>query len=228
MAGAITTDHWYVISSLDIRSDDAAAVVTLGNSITDGRGSGTNKQNRWPDELAKRLQSNDGTENVAVLNAGIGGNCVLFQCLGPSALDRFERDVLDPPGVKWLIILEGVNDIANSGRDPAQLARDLTDAYEEMIDAAHANDILVYGATIMPFGASFYDSPAHEQTRQAVNSWIRNSGVFDDVIDLDEAMRDPNNPNQMAPGLHDGDFLHPSEEGHRKMAEAVDLSLFTR
>ena len=228
MANSIKTDHWYVISSLDVFREDGAAVVTLGNSITDGRGSGTNKQNRWPDELAKRLQANAGTEEVAVLNAGIGGNCVLVQCLGPSALDRFERDVLTPPGVKWLIILEGVNDIGNSGGDPRVLARDLTDAYEQMIDSAHAHGILVYGATIMPFGNSFYYSDAHEQAREAVNDWIRNSGKFDAVIDLDEAMRDPDIPGQMASDVHDGDFLHPNENGHRKMAEAVDLSLFTQ
>lgn len=223
---ATTTDHWYVISSLDVLRKDGGAVVTLGNSITDGRGSGTNLQNRWPDELARLLQSDDSTNDVAVLNGGIGGNCVLRQCLGPSALDRFERDVLTPPGVRWLIVLEGVNDIGNSGGDPAVLARDLTDAYEQMINDAHAQDILVYGATIMPFGTSFYDSPAHEQARQAVNEWIRTSGAFDAVIDMDAAMRDPDNPTRMAPGLHDGDFLHPSQTGHRKMAEAVDLSLF--
>jgi lysophospholipase L1-like esterase len=228
MANAIKTDHWYVISSLDVRRKDASAVVTLGNSITDGRGSGTNMQNRWPDELARRLQADNRTVDVAVLNAGIGGNCVLVQCLGPSALNRFERDVLTPPGVRWLIILEGVNDIGNSGPNAPIVAQNLIDAFEQMITDAHANDILVYGATIMPFGNSFYFSPGNEAARQTVNEWIRTSGAFDAVIDLDAAMRDPDIPNQLAPDVHDGDFLHPSQLGHRKMAEAVDLSLFAQ
>ena len=225
-ASSIKTDHWYIISSLDVLRKDASAIVTLGNSITDGRGSGTNMQNRWPDELARRLQADDRTKDAAVLNAGIGGNCVLRQCLGPSALNRFERDVLTPPGVRWLIILEGVNDIGGSGANARIVAQDLIAAYEQMIVDAHAQDILVYGATIMPFGDSFYYSPGNEEARQTVNEWIRTGGAFDAVIDLDAAMRDPDNPIRMAPGLHDGDFLHPSELGHHEMAEAVDLTLF--
>jgi lysophospholipase L1-like esterase len=229
MHGAASTDHWYIIEGIDIVNEDAAAVVTLGNSITDGRGSGTNKQNRWPDELARRLQANESTQNVAVLNAGIGGNCVLKSCLGPSALDRFRRDVIDQNGVRWLIILEGVNDIGTSHPDSsAKVAQNLIEAYQKMIQKAHARDILVYGATILPFGASFYDSPEHEAARQTVNEWIRSSGAFDALVDLDVALQDPNNPTQMLPGAHDGDFLHPSERGHRMMAEAVDLNLFIR
>jgi lysophospholipase L1-like esterase len=229
MDGAATTDHWYIIEGIDVVNEDAAAVVTLGNSITDGRGSGTNKQNRWPDELARRLQANEGTKNVAVLNAGIGGNCVLKACLGPSALDRFRRDVIDQDGVRWVIVLEGVNDIGTSHPDSsANVAEDLIEAYQEMIRKAHARNILAYGATILPFGASFYDSPEHEAARQTVNEWIRTSGTFDAVVDLDMALRDPENPTQMRPEVHDGDFLHPSELGHRMMAEAVDLNLFIR
>src|SRR3989339_132872 len=111
-SGAVATDHWYIINTIDVLAPEyAAAVVILGNSITDGRGSGTNKQNRWPDELARRLQENSDTQQVAILNQGIGGNCVLRACLGPSAISRFKRDVIDQNGVKWLIILEGINDI---------------------------------------------------------------------------------------------------------------------
>jgi len=227
--GAITADHWYIINGIDVvASENAAAVVVLGNSITDGRGSGTNKQNRWPDVLAKRLLKNPGTNQIAVLNAGIGGNCVLRPCLGPSALNRFDRDVIGATGVHWLIILEGINDIGGSRgtEGAAKVANDLISAYEQMIDKAHSKGILVYGATLMPFGGSFYDSPDHESARQKVNEWIRNSDRFDAVIDLDAAMRDPENPLQLLPAGDTGDHLHPNEAGHRMMGEAVNLKLF--
>jgi lysophospholipase L1-like esterase len=227
--GAVTTDHWYIINTIDVvASESAAAVVVLGNSITDGRGSGTNKQNRWPDVLANRLQENPDSRHVAVLNAGIGGNCVLRDCLGPAALSRFERDVVGATGVRWLIILEGINDIGGSRgtEGAAKVATDLIAAYGQMIDSAHANGILVYGATLMPFGGSFYDSPDHEAAWQKVNEWIRTSGRFDAVIDLDAATRDPENPLQLLPAGDTGDHLHPNETGHQMMGEAVDLSLF--
>lgn len=229
-AGAVTTEHWYVINGIDVMAPDtSAAIVVLGNSITDGRGSGTNKQNRWPDELARRLQENLGTEHVSVLNAGIGGNCVLKNCLGPSALNRFNRDVINQSGVKWLIILEGINDIGNAQgtQGSVKVAEDLINAYSDMIDTAHAKGILVYGATILPMGGSFYFSADHEKARQTVNEWIRNSGRFDAVIDLDKALRNPTDTLKLIPIADSGDHLHPSETGHRMLAEAVDLSLFT-
>ena len=228
MPEAATTDHWYTINGIDIIAPDAKAVVVLGNSITDGRGSGTNKQNRWPDELAKRLLANPDTRNVAVLNLGIGGNCVLRQCLGPSALDRFERDVLNQYNVHWLIILEGINDIgqAHGSEGSGKVASDLIHAYIQMIDSAHTKNMLVYGATLLPFGGSFYDSPDHEKARTTVNEWIRTSGRFDAVIDLEAALRDPSNPLQLLPAADTGDHLHPNENGHRMMGEAVDLNLF--
>jgi len=229
-SSAVKTDHWYIINTIDVLApDSAAAVVVLGNSITDGRGSGTNKQNRWPDELARRLQENFDTQYVAVLNQGIGGNCVLRACLGPSAKNRFNRDVIGQNGVKWLIILEGINDIGQAWGDQgsAQVAQDLIAAYEEMIESAHANGIRVYGATLLPFGNSFYYTEDHETARQTVNEWIRNGGHFDAVIDLDEALRDPDNPLILRSEADTGDHLHPNETGHRMMAEAVDLNLFT-
>jgi lysophospholipase L1-like esterase len=222
--GAVTTDHWYIINTIDILAPDSAyAIAILGNSITDGRGSGTNKQNRWPDELARRLNENPHTQLVAVLNEGIGGNCVLGDCLGPSALSRFKRDVLNQNGVKWLIILEGINDIGN---EAPGVGNSLIDAYKQIIYSAHGNGIFVYGATLLPFGGSFYDSEAHETERQTVNEWIRSSGRFDAVIDLDVALRDPENPLHLLPVADTGDHLHPNERGHRMMAEAVDLALF--
>ena len=229
MPDAIHTDHWYVISGIDVASrPDAAAVVTLGDSITDGRGSGTNRQNRWPDRLAGRMRDSGELGHVAVLNKGIGGNCVLKPCLGPSALARFERDVLAEAGVRWLIVLHGVNDIGGSQEADADGVVDrLTKAYATMIDRAHEKGIKVFGATILPFGGSFYDSPCHEEVRQSVNSWIRTSGRFDAVIDLDAALRDPESPNRLLAGADTGDHLHPSERGHELIAEAVDLRLFS-
>jgi lysophospholipase L1-like esterase len=224
-SGAARTDHWYVINTIDVSApDSAAAVAILGNSITDGRGSGTNKQNRWPDELANRLQANPNTRQVSVLNEGIGGNCVLRQCLGPSALSRFGRDVLQQNGVRWLIILEGINDIG--GAQVSGIGEDIISAYRQMIHYAHLEGIFVYGATLLPFGGSSYYSDLHETERQIVNEWIRNSGEFDAVIDLEAALEDPENPGYLLPEADDGDGLHPSETGHRMMAEAVDLSLF--
>ncbi len=226
----VTTDHWYIIDAIHVKApDEAAAIAIIGDSITDGRGSGTNKQNRWPDVLASRLQANDATKNVSVLNHGIGGNCVTRSCLGPSAQSRFERDVINQPGVKWLIILEGVNDIGgvHTEEQAEEISNSIISVYEEMIQKAQANNILVYGGTIMPFGGSFYDRPASESARQMINNWIRNSGKFDAVIDFDTSLADPENPLKLTSDGDDGDGLHPNERGHEIIAESFDLSLFT-
>ncbi|MBN2807849.1 MAG: SGNH/GDSL hydrolase family protein, partial [Prolixibacteraceae bacterium] len=158
MPESIPTDHWYTIANIDVKAPArAASVAILGNSITDGRGSGTNKQNRWPDVLSEQLLANPATALTGVLNQGIGGNCVLKNCLGPAAVDRFERDVLMQHGVKWLILLEGVNDLGQTPDSLAamQVANDLIAAYDQLITTAHASNIKVYGATILPFGYSF-------------------------------------------------------------------------
>ena len=225
LAGARRTEHWYILEGIDVETPDSSgAVVTLGDSITDGRGSGTDKNDRWPDDLAGRLQANKDTADVAVLNEGIGGNCILRGGLGPTALSRFDRDVLSQSGVRWLIIFEGVNDIGGS-RD-ASVVTNLIDAYQKMIDQARSRHIRVYGATITPFGRSFYDRLGHETARAEVNNWIRTSGKFDAVIDFDAAVRDPKNPTNLLPGADSGDHLHPNERGYRMMAGAIDLKLF--
>ena len=220
------TDHWYVINTIEVQSSDSASAISiLGDSITDGRGSGTNKQDRWPDELAIRLQSDNSTKRLAILNEGIGGNCVLAGGLGPYAVSRFQRDVLNQNGVKYLIILEGINDIGGS-QNAATVSQNLINAFGNFIDQAHAQNILVYGATLTPFGGSSYDSPTHQIAGRALNDWIRHSGRFDGVIDFDSLMHDPANPARMLPANDSGDHLHPSETGHYMMAQAVNLSLF--
>ena len=138
------------------------------------------------------------------------------------------RDVIKQSGIRWLIIFEGINDIGGSrgSESAAKVADDLTAAYEQMIDSAHVEGIRIYGATLLPFGGSFYDSPDHEMARTKVNKWIRTSGRFDAVIDLDAALQNPENPLQLLPEADTGDHLHPNETGHRMIAEAVDLTLF--
>ncbi len=228
-AGSVHTDHWYVLNGVDVKTvTNSAAVVVIGNSITDGRGSGTNKQNRWPDILAERLLNYPPTRHVAVLNQGIGGNCVLKACLGPSALDRFERDVINQTGVKWLIVLEGINDIGGiqTSETADSVAHNLIAAYEKMIDAAHAKGIKAFGATITPFGKSFYDKDFRQEARTIVNQWIRTSGRFDAIIDFDKLLENPEEPLTIIPNAHTGDFLHPNEYGYKMMGEYIDLKLF--
>lgn len=228
--GAVTTDHWYVINGIDvIASSDAFAIAALGNSITDGRGSGTNRQNRWTDILSERLLNNETTKNTAVLNLGIGGNCVLRGGLGPTALSRFDRDILSQSNVKYLLILEGINDIGgikNAEAAPG-IAQELIDAYSLMADKAHAKGIKVYGCTILPFETSFYDKPFRQLARDIVNEWIRTTSKFDAVIDFDKIMRNPDDVKKILPALHDNDWLHPNEDGYKKMGESIDMKLFT-
>lgn len=226
--GAVETEHWYVINGIDVEAPKSAAVAIIGNSITDGRGSGTNKQDRWPDILSERLLKNPATKRIGVLNMGIGGNCVLHGGLGPTALERLERDILKQHGVRWIIILEGVNDIGGT-RDSASaaaVAKDLIDAYGKMIDEGHQRGLKVYGATITPINRSFYYKDYREAARETVNRWIRTSGRFDAVIDFDKVMRNPDEPTTLLPEAQSGDYLHPNEKGYEMMGGAVDLNLF--
>ncbi len=223
MTAAQTTDHWYILSGVDVMASPAAlGVVILGDSIADGRGSTTNGNDRWPDDLARRLLANAATPAVAVMNQGIGGNAVTTGGLGPTAVSRFSRDVLGQSGARWAVVFEGVNDI---GGDVSASA--ITSAFASFISQAHARNLLIYGATITPFGANAYYSVVHEAARQAVNTYIR-SGAFDGFIDLDAAVRDASTPPKLQPTYDSGDGLHLTPAGYQKLADTFDLALFTR
>ena len=233
MEGAIKTEHWYNIEDVDVMAGKSyGALVTFGDSITDGRGSTTGHNNRWPDDLAVRLHTNAPTACVSVINTGIGGNAI-FGGLGPAGVKRFRRDVLDQSGVRWVVIVEGVNDIGGArGQRETTLATNLIAAYKEFATEAHDHNIRIYGATITPFGGSGYDSPQHEEIRQYANAWIRTNSFFDGVIDFDAAVRDPVNPNKFKaeyhPGLYANDWLHLNADGYQTMANSINLSLFAK
>ncbi|MBB6052746.1 SGNH/GDSL hydrolase family protein [Armatimonas rosea] len=223
LPNAAKVDHWYFLSGVEVLAEkNAAAMVTLGDSITDGRGSPTNGNGRWPDYLARRLQADKRTRNIAVLNAGIGGNCVIKGGIGPSALARFDRDVLAQPGVKWLILFEGINDLGTKSAN----ATELIAAYEQLAARAQAHGIKVYGATILPCGSSFYFTPELERERQALNQWIRTTRTLDAFLDFDAALRDPQNPTQLSPAAESNDHLHPEKLGYKVLAESIPLGLF--
>jgi len=216
---AVTDSVRPYLTGVDVDAPGASAVVALGDSITDGMLSSPNLNLRWPDDLARRLQAAGNV--VGVVNEGVAGNCVVVNCLGPSALARFTRDVLTVSGVKYLIVLEGVNDVGNA---PTLTASQLGAAYRTMVALAHARGILVFGATITPFGGSNYATTAHEQLRQQINAFIRTGGAFDGVIDFDKAIANPASPAHILP-QYDGDHIHPNDAGYQAMANAIDLAL---
>ena len=224
-------DSWYFLDGVDVPArDDSRAIIALGDSITDGAHSTANANRRWPDVLAAKLKQEHGLENVAVLNQGIGGNRVLNDVYGPSALARLDRDVLAQNGAKYVIVLEGINDIGRfprpAGPEDAFTPEQMELAYTELVEAAHEHGMKAYGATLTPYGGCFYFSDKGEQVREAVNQWIRTSGVFDGVIDFDQITRDPQNPNRFNPAYDSGDHLHPSDAGYKAMADGIDLKLF--
>jgi lysophospholipase L1-like esterase len=234
LTSPVTADHWYLLDGLDVQAKTGAAdVVTLGDSITDGRGSITNENTRWPDDLARDLAADKKYASVGVLNHGIGGNNILHDGLGPSALARFDRDVIAQSGVRWVLIFEGVNDIGGSRRaiergQTPDVADRIIQAYQQFVIRAHTHGLRIYGATITPFGKSQYGSPGTEAERQKVNAWIRTSGQFDAVVDFDKVTRDPNAPDQLQAALDSGDHLHLNSEGYKQMAAAIDLKLFAQ
>jgi lysophospholipase L1-like esterase len=228
MASATSTEHWYFISGIDVMAPASYdATVAIGDSITDGRGVDINKNDRWTDDLSARFQGMSTTSNVGMLNQGIGATNLVGT--GTAAQARFARDVLGQDGVRYVIVFDGVNDIGGGASFASMMP-----VYASMISQAHAKGLLIFGATITPFGANAYYTPAHEAVRQQVNTYIR-SGVFDGVLDFDAAVTDGGNPPKLqsqyatwtsADGSGDG--LHPSPAGYQKMADSVDLTLFTK
>ncbi len=210
---AARTDHWYTISSIDvIPAKKASAIAVLGDSITDGRGTTTNGQDRWTDQLSRSLLANN--KNISVLNFGLGGNCILRGGLGPNGKDRYERDLFGHHGVKYVILFEGVNDFGGSP-DALKTAEEIKEVWQEIVAEAHKRGIKVFCATVTPFKGNGYDRGNHEQGRAALNEWIRTSGVFDGVIDFDAMVRDSKDPLRLNPPfLFENDWLHHNASGY--------------
>ena len=227
MPVARTATSWYWLSGVEVlASEPAAAIVTLGDSITDGAYSSRDTNHRWPDILAEQLSKRRGAP-LAVLNEGISGNRLLHDVAGPNALARFNRDVLGQDGVRYLIVLEGINDIGwphmRGGRDGGEVvsAEDIIAALRQIAERAHAHGIRVFGGTLTPFEGAFYETPDGEAEREAVNHWIRTSGAFDGVIDFDKVTRDPAQPERFLPADDSGDHLHPNDTGYDVMGRAA-------
>jgi lysophospholipase L1-like esterase len=230
IADATTTESWYWLSGVDVLAPaDAGLIVAFGDSITDGATSTADTDSSWPNRLAQRLLANKATTNLAIVNEGISGNRLLHDGMGISALARFDRDVLALPGVKWLIVMLGINDIGfgSLASSEAVTADDVIAAHKQLIDRAHLHGIRVMGATLTPFAGALYYSEGGEAIRQAVNRWIRTSKAYDAVIDFDMATRDPENARQIRSAYNIRDHLHPNDAGYKAMADAFNLSIFT-
>jgi lysophospholipase L1-like esterase len=226
-----TIVSWYFLDGIDVPAiPGSRAVVTLGDSITDGAKSTSNANRRWPDVLAARLSQDPKLSHISVLNEGIGGNRVLNENTGPSALSRLDRDVLAQSGARYVIVLESINDIGRlehlQAPSDAITAQQLEMALKQIADAAHEHGMKAFGATLNPCGGSTHYSETGEQVRQAVNDWIRTSGTFDGTIDFDKITRDPQDPHRFNPIYDSGDHLHPGDAGYKAMGEGIDLALF--
>jgi len=231
IADAATTLSYYYLAAVDVEAPAAAAaLVTFGDSITDGTASTPNSDHNWPSLLAARLAKNKKTASVGVANMGIGGNRVLYDGSGASALARLDRDVLSQSGVKWVMLLEGINDIGRVGTNTpeAPTADGLIAAYKQLIEIAHTHGIAVIGCTLTPYEGAGYSREPGEAVRQAVNTFIRTGGAFDAVVDFEAATRDSGNPKRFRAAFDPGDHLHPNDAGYQAMADAVDLAIFTR
>jgi lysophospholipase L1-like esterase len=233
-----TSTNKYFLSQVEVASTASpSVVVTLGDSITDGYMSQTDGNHRWPDRLAERLAARSSAQPVGVVNAGISGNRILHddpeEMFGPSALARLDRDVLSVPGLRWVVLLEGINDIGhptNAGLPEQDVSADqIIAGMKQIIDRVHARGAKIFGVTLTPYENTAYHAfytPAGEAKREAVNDWIRNSKSFDAVIDFDALLRDPADPKRIKREFDSGDHLHPNDAGYRAMGDAVDLDLF--
>ncbi|PHY20413.1 SGNH/GDSL hydrolase family protein [Caulobacter sp. BP25] len=218
-----------LISGVEVRGgSQRPVIVAIGDSITEGARSTPDADLGWPEQLAARLAARG--VDMSVVNVGISGGRLLREVSGPSALTRFDRDVLSTSGVSSVVLLEGINDIGRAAQpgyaSEAVSADDLIAGYRQLIARAHARGVKIYAGTLLPFEGAMYFHAAGEATRQAVNAWIRTSGEVDGVIDFEAAMKDPAKPTRMLEGLHSGDFLHPGDAGYARMAETADKALF--
>ena len=231
-----TTESIFFLSGVEVAATRGAGVlVTFGDSITDGTGSTADTNQRWPNLLGQRLAA-QGRLNIGILNQGIAGNRVLHDMIGENALARFERDVMSWPNLSHVVVMLGINDIGFSeianfpfgdevDNSPIS-AEQLIAAHRQLIARAKSRGVKIYGATLTPFGGAGYFSEAGEAKRQAVNTWIRESGEYDGVIDFDQALRDPLEPTRMREDLHAGDWLHPNDTGYAVMASVINLAVF--
>jgi lysophospholipase L1-like esterase len=229
LSDTIMTQSWYFLSGVDIVAPaDAATLVTFGDSITDGATSTVDTNSSWPSFLAQRLLANPETAHIAVVNEGISGNRLLHDGAGVAALSRFDSDVLAQPGVKWVTVMLGINDIGFGMRQPSEAvtADDVIGALRQLADRAHVHGIKVIGCTLTPYEGAAYYSEAGEPVREAVNQWIRTGGAFDTVVDFEAVVRDTANPKQIRPNFNIRDHLHPNDAGYKAMADAIDLSMF--
>lgn len=234
----ITDDSRYFLTDVDVAaSPGAMAVVAFGDSITDGVGSRLDGYGRWPDALAAKLQNDPALASISVVNAGIAGNRILNDgvdpFVGPSGLARLDRDALDKPGARWILLLAGSNDISASDMLPLPKdqvsAPQIIEGMKRLIARAHARGLKIMGATLLPkagVGKPFKHTEAGAAKRVALNAWIRNSGAFDAIADFEQAMRDPARPDRLLPAYDSGDHLHPNEDGYQAMAALVHLRLF--
>ena len=229
----------FFVDRIDVdAASGARAVVAFGDSITDGVGSTPEHDARWPDLLASRFAADPALAAIAVVNTGIAGNRILHDAAGPfaghSALSRFDRDVASQPGARWVVFLEGINDIAASDllgdATVAVSAKQLTDGLAAVAERAHAKNLKIAIATLLPYGGVEwpYRSAIGETKRLAVNAWIRSSKAFDAILDFERVTRDPAHPDRMLPAFDSGDHLHPSDAGYKAMAESIDVHLFSR
>lgn len=225
---ASVVQSYYYLAGLDVVAPaNAATIVTFGDSITDGDQSSNNTNSEWPAVLAARLQASKATAHIAVVNAGISGNRILGDNGGGMA--RLFHDTLDQPGVKWITLLEGINDISGGARQTgpnAFSAEDLIAAYKQVIAMAHGAGVKVIGCTLTPFGGSSAYSDRGEEIRSAANRFIRTSGEFDAVIDFEAAVRDSADPKRFRKEADSPDLLHPGDAGYKLMGDTINLKLF--
>jgi lysophospholipase L1-like esterase len=227
-----TTSSYYWLSAVDVEAGtESSGIVTLGDSITDGFASTIDGNRQWPSQLAARLLADPATEDLAVANEGIGGNRILHDVIGPNALERLDRDVLARDGVKYMIVLESINDLGWPHQPGAHESQEVTAqrliaGLLQIIQRAHAHGIKVVGGTLTPYQGASYYSDEGEAKRETINRWILTSGAFDGVIDFAAAVRDPSNARRFLPAYDSGDHLHPNDAGYKAMADAINLSLF--